>query len=124
MWRLRRHVAGRSPYGYFALLRHLASSSVVAERDGEIVGFVIARRQSDDNVEVIDGAVDMDLLHPTALFVEMLGRLLAFPTFRGASYVDASSGCDEGLKQALAKVGALPLAKCVTYAAPRERLRA
>ena len=119
MWRLRRHhaSANRSPYGYFALLRHLSSSSIVAECDGELVGFVITRRVRDEAVEVLDGAVDSTLTQPTATFLQMLARVLELPSCRGASYIDAAVGCDEALKHALMRVRALPLAKCGTPAA-------
>src|SRR5262245_13223536 len=119
MWRLRRHnaAADRSPYGYFALLRHLSSSTIVAECDGDLVGFVITRRVHDDVIEVVDGAVDPQLPQPTATLFQMLARVLELPSCREVRYIDAAPGCDESLKHTLMRAMTLPLAKCGTRTA-------
>ena len=119
MWRLRRHhaAADRSPYGYFALLRHLSSSTIVAECDGDLVGFVITRRVQEDVIEVVDGAVDPELPQPTATLFQMLARVLELPSSREVRYIDAAPGCDESLKHALMRAMTLPLAKCGTRSA-------
>lgn len=113
MWRSRRP-DGLSPYGYFALLHHLAGTSVVAELDGEVVGFLIARPASGQSIEIIDGTVDAALPSRRTVFFQMLARLIELSECRGALYVDTTSSCDHELVQALMGVQALPLAKCAT----------
>jgi hypothetical protein len=112
MWRLARHAApGISPFSVVTVLRQLSTTSVVAERDGEIIGFVVARPR-ERSIEVLDAALAHDLEHPRETLVEMLATLLQLPACRHAAFVDVASTCDHDVRDLLEPLCAAPLAKC------------
>jgi hypothetical protein len=101
MWRLARHrYSGMSPFALVSLLRHVATTSVVAEQDGELVGFVIARPRPEERaLKLLDGALASD--QPAGVLHEMVTTLLALPDCRGVEYLDAAPSCQGPMWQTL-----------------------
>ncbi len=102
LWRLANTGALVSPLFYASLLRLLAPTSVVAERDGSTVGFVIARLRAHEVIEILD--VHCARGATTELVLEMLDGIIKLPAFRHARPIDVSRCPQQRIREA---VGAL-----------------
>ncbi len=115
MWRLKRareQHAALSPFFYMAVIQRFARACLVAERAGDVIGYVIARpSDSGRSVRVIDLVVDPteDALAVTA---GLLDRLVRMPAHAGARYVEADLEAHQAVRRLLQVVGAMPVAKC------------
>jgi hypothetical protein len=115
MWRLKRsreQEAALSPFFYMAVIQRFAHAVLVAERAGDVIGYVIARpNDSGRSVRVIDLVVDAteDALGVTA---GLLDRLVRMPAHAGARFVEADLDAHQTVRRLLHIVQAVPLARC------------
>ncbi len=115
MWRMKRARGGDealSPFFYVAVIQRLADACLVAEQQGDVVGYVIARPSDVHGaVRVIDIAVDPthDTLTITA---GLLGELVELPAHKSARFVEADTNAHQSVRRLLHIIESMPLAKC------------
>ncbi len=113
MWRLKRARgcdAALSPFFYMAVIQRMAEGCLVAERGGDVIGYVIARTAESPALRVVDLAVDVD--HDTlGVTAGLLGKLLELPAYAGARFVEADPNAHLTVRRMLHIIHSMPLAK-------------
>jgi L-2,4-diaminobutyric acid acetyltransferase len=105
IWRLLGEVSGlerNSCYAYLLLCSHFADSCVVAERAGELVGFVLAYRPPNDRAALFVWQIGVaPAARGLGLGRQLLDALVALPACRDARFLTATVSPDNGPSLAL-----------------------
>lgn len=89
-------------YAYLLLCSHFAGGAVVAERDGEVVGFVLGYRPPSrpDACFVWQVGVHPEM-RGRGLATELLSRFVSLPAYADCPYLEATVGTDNAASRAL-----------------------
>lgn len=107
LWRLRRlrmQDDTMSPFFYLSLLQRRLHTCVVADRAGDVLGYLLARRdRNGDAVRVLDVAVD-PACSASEVTAGLLSRLVKLPEHDGAAFIEAEGDAHAAVRTMLGRL--------------------